>query len=561
MRRSRAVVISVVTLALVVAGVLGWRYLEDRARDRARTEATRAAETFLETWQQGDHDALPSFTTGGGEVADAHRATADRLQIDRIEIDPGRAELTDPGEISAGATVPFRVTLHLTGLGAWSYDHRLEAVPASDGDDWLVDWSPSTLHPALTETTALERTRSWPARAAVLGRDGNPLAGTGTTFGRVIGHVAEISQEQLEELDGPYLAGDQVGQRGLQLVYERQLAGAPAAEVQLVDDQGQVQEVLHRFEGEEPQPLQTTFDVELQRAAEAALGEDMPPSALVVLDAPSSEIRAVVDRPAAGFLRSLGGQYAPGSTFKVVTAAALLRDGLDLDTSVDCPERATVGGREFRNFEDMALGRIPFREAIFESCNTAFVQLAAQLDEGAIDAAAEDLGFDVDHSLPVGSTIAQYPEPADLAERAAAAIGQGRVLATPTHMASVAAAVSSGRWRAPSMVRGDGSEAPTRDVSDVSAALTEAMREVPRQGTAEDAGLPDGVAGKTGTAETGTAPEGEELATNAWFIGFSEVGGEQLAFAVLVEGGRSGGSAAAPVAARFLRVLGASAGG
>lgn len=555
-RSSRVALGAVVAVALVVVGFLGWRHLQERAREQARAQATEAATAFLDAWAQGEYEALPQLTTGAdGQVAEVHRSTMDRLQADPVELDAGRAELEDPGDLSAGAVVPFEATLEVRGLGSWSYDGRLAVEPSGEDDAWLVDWSPSSLHPDLTPTTRLETARSKPERAPVLDRDGEPLAGTGTTLGRVVGHVDEISEEQLAEFEDPYLPGDQVGQRGLQLAFEDQLAGTPSGEVRLVDEQGGVVEVLHRSEGREPEPLLTTLDVGIQRAAEAALGEDMPPSALVVMDATSSEIRAVVDRPASGLMRALAGQYAPGSTFKVVTAAAALRSGVGLDTSVSCPETVTVGGREFSNFQDMALGEIPFREAIFESCNTAFVQLAAELDEGAIDTTAEDFGFDVDHSLPVGDTIAQYPQPGDLAEHAAAAIGQGRVLATPAHMASVAAAVSNGRWQAPSLVRDADTDAPSRDVGDVAGPLTEAMREVPRQGTAEDAGLPDGVAGKTGTAEVGTAEEGEELATNAWFIGFVDIAGEQLAFAVIVEGGESGGSAAAPVAARLLQAM------
>lgn len=561
-RTAITAITAVMVVTVAVTGSLGWRYLQERAREQARARASEAAVEFLRTWEAGDHDALPELTTGSeGRVAEVHRSTMEGLQVDRIALEPGQAQLRERDDIDAGATVPFEATLDLAGLGTWTYDGRLPVEPDDDdGGGWLVDWSPAVLHPALTDATHLERTRSWPERAPILSVDGEPIAGTGTTLGRVVGHVDEITEEQLAELEGPYRPGDPVGQRGLQLVFQDQLAGAPSGEVRLVDDQGDPVETLHRFEGRRPEPLQTTLDIDVQRAAETALDQGMPPSALVVMDAATSEIRAVVDRPTPGFMRSLAGQYAPGSTFKLVTAAALLRSGLELDTTVSCPQTTTVGGREFRNFEQMALGDIPFRRAIYESCNTAFVQLAADLDEGAIDATAQDLGFDVDHSLPVGATIAQYPEPRDLAERAAASIGQGRVLATPTHMASVAAAISNGQWHAPSLVRG-ASDGPSGDVSDVAGPLAEAMREVPRQGTAEGAGLPDGVAGKTGTAEFGTAAQGEELATNAWFIGFGEVAGETLAFAVLVEGGRSGGSAAAPVAARLLRALTAAPAG
>lgn len=553
----RAVVATLVVAALAVGVLIGRNVLRERAREQALAQASEQASAFLSSWEEGSYDQLPTYTVGpGDDIAEVHRSTMERLEVQAVDLEQLPAQLRDPEDIEAGIVVSFHSTLELGGIGEWSYDSQLALERVGEDDTWLVDWTPSSLHPDLSADTRLERVREWPERAPILDRDGQPIVDTGTTLGRVVGHVGEVTEEQLAELGAPYEPGQVVGQRGLQRSYEEQLAGSPSGEIRVVQEDGTVVEVLLQVEGRAPRPLQTTLDVSLQRAAEGALGEDMPPSALVLLDAPTGEIRAVVDRPASGFARAFGGQYAPGSTFKVATAAAALRNGVTLDTTVDCPERVRIGGRSFKNFQDSAFGEIPFREAIFRSCNTAFVQVAADLPEGALDDAARDFGFDADYSLPTSPAIASFPQPKDLAERAAASIGQGRVLASPLHMASVAAAIASGRWHAPTLVQEESLGAASKAVDDVNEELTEAMLEVPRQGTAEGAGLPDGVAGKTGTAEFGTAAEGEDLATNAWFIGFADVGGEHLAWAVLVEGGESGGSVAAPVAARLLRSLG-----
>jgi cell division protein FtsI/penicillin-binding protein 2 len=117
-------------------------------------------------------------------------------------------------------------------------------------------------------------------------------------------------------------------------------------------------------------------------------------------------------------------------------------------------------------------------------------------------------------------------------------------------MASVAAAVASGAWRQPFVV---GSAKVSHALpSNVTATLRTFMTGVVERGTAAGVGLPAGTAGKTGTAEYGTAPPGGSPPTHAWFIGFRGT----TAFAVVVEGGGFGGEVAAPIAATFLNAIG-----
>jgi cell division protein FtsI/penicillin-binding protein 2 len=302
----------------------------------------------------------------------------------------------------------------------------------------------------------------------------------------------------------------------------------------------------------------------------------------VALRPSTGALVAVVNTPAEGYNRALLGRYPPGSTFKVVTAAALLAGGLRPGDPVACPKEAKVGGRTFGNFEDEVLGRIPFSSAFANSCNTAFVQQAAErLDGDQLAAAAARFGFGLDPSSGIPAVTSRVPPPSDRADLAAESFGQGRVTASPLQMALVAATVANGRWPHPTLVAGDpaapagsGSgdpgEPPGSGGSDgsgsndsggveparspdpldpkVAGTLRTLMRQVVTQGTAAQAGLPAGVAGKTGTAEFGT---GDPLPTHAWFIGFRG----DLAFAVIVEDGGVGGRVAAPAAARFLRRL------
>jgi cell division protein FtsI/penicillin-binding protein 2 len=369
----------------------------------------------------------------------------------------------------------------------------------------------------------------------------------------LVGTVGPVTADDLKRLGGSYQAGDLVGHgNGLEAAFERRLAGTPSGEVRLVGKDGQTAKVLHRFSGKDGEAVRTTIDPRAQEAAEAALDPVAKPAAVVAIEPSTGELRAVVSTPVQGYNRALLGRYPPGSTFKVVTAGALLAGGLRPGDPVDCPKEAKVGGRTFGNFEDEVLGRIPFSSAFANSCNTAFVQQAAKrLDGDELVATAARFGFGLDPSPGIPAVTSRVPPPSDRADLAAEAFGQGRVTASPLQMATVAATVANGRWHHPSLVSGGAAEpgdAPEPLDPKVATTLRTLMREVVTNGTAAPANLPAGTGGKTGTAEFGT---GDPLPTHAWFIGFRG----DLAFAVVVEDGGVGGKVAAPVAARFLRAL------
>jgi cell division protein FtsI/penicillin-binding protein 2 len=366
----------------------------------------------------------------------------------------------------------------------------------------------------------------------------------------LVGTVGPVTADDLKRLGGSYQAGDLVGHgNGLEAAFERRLAGTPSGEV---GKDGQTAKVLHRFSGKDGEAVRTTIDPRAQEAAEAALDPVAKPAAVVAIEPSTGELRAVVSTPVQGYNRALLGRYPPGSTFKVVTAGALLAGGLRPGDPVDCPKEAKVGGRTFGNFEDEVLGRIPFSSAFANSCNTAFVQQAAKrLDGDELVATAARFGFGLDPSPGIPAVTSRVPPPSDRADLAAEAFGQGRVTASPLQMATVAATVANGRWHHPSLVSGGAAEpgdAPEPLDPKVATTLRTLMREVVTNGTAAPANLPAGTGGKTGTAEFGT---GDPLPTHAWFIGFRG----DLAFAVVVEDGGVGGKVAAPVAARFLRAL------
>jgi cell division protein FtsI/penicillin-binding protein 2 len=267
----------------------------------------------------------------------------------------------------------------------------------------------------------------------------------------------------------------------------------------------------------------------------------------------------VANKPG-GYNRALMGQYPPGSTFKVVTAAALVADGVSPATKVGCPATTTVGGRSFHNYQHEDFGTVPFREAFAHSCNTTFARLAVdKLGEKRLAEVAAQFGFNAPIVSGLPSVRAAFPANKDDTAFAAASFGQGQVLTSPLNMASVAAAAADGTWRSPRVVdaalvsqaadaRGRKAERPKKLEPAVEKALHALMPAVVSEGTASGVGFPAGTAGKTGTAEFG---EGKNPPTHAWFIGYRK----DVAFAVIVEDGGTGAEAAAPIAATFLRSL------
>lgn len=363
----------------------------------------------------------------------------------------------------------------------------------------------------------------------------------------VLGRVDEVTAEELDKLGAPYERGDLVGLSGLERVFELRLAGSPGVEVVRVSQAGETIEVLYRSSGRDAEDLHTTLDPAVQRAVERTLDTAPEPSAIVVLEAATGKIRGVASRPLGEFNRALGAHYPPGSTYKIITAAALLQAGFDTGSAVSCPAEIVVGGGTIHNAGGGSLGETTLLEAFARSCNTTFASLGAGLDTADLVAAAEQFGFGESYELPLPVAGAHFPAPESTTEQGAAAIGQGRVLASPLHMATVAAAVATGEWHAPRLLVDQDAEGQPLAI-DV-APLQEMMHAVVDHGTGTRARLEgEPVFGKTGSAEFG---EGDPLPTHAWFVGYRG----PLAFAVFVEGGGSGGEVAAPLAAALLKAL------
>ena len=265
--------------------------------------------------------------------------------------------------------------------------------------------------------------------------------------------------------------------------------------------------------------------------------------------------------------RAAGALYPPGSTFKVVTAAAALENGVSMNDELPSPDVYDVPqtSADIRNFGGSSCGdgSLTLPEALEISCNTTFAALGVELGSEKLAAEAEKFGFNQPSPYQLPAATSVIPTEQDVPATAQSAIGQRDVRVSPLQMATVAATIANGGQRmgpfvARQVVSDKGSVVKRFEGEDFGQAIPERvagdlrdmMLRVVESGTgtaAQISGLP--VAGKTGTAQHARGRD-----PHAWFIGFTGAGDRQIAVAVVVEEGgdvgseATGGRTAAPIA-------------
>lgn len=275
--------------------------------------------------------------------------------------------------------------------------------------------------------------------------------------------------------------------------------------------------------------------------------------------------------------RALRETYPPGSTFKVITAAAALDDGLysSIDQPTDSPLPYTLPDTTtpLNNEGDIPCKNATLRVALQYSCNTVYAHVGAQLGLSKMLAQAKQFGFDQDIYTPVRAVPSNFDQNMNAPQTALSSIGQYDTAATPLQMAMVAAAVANdGKLMKPYMV--DRLAAPNLNVIEqttpqmMSQAMTpqtaqnlqQMMETVVNSGTGTNAQIPGvTVGGKTGTAQHGVA---NSALPYAWFISYAKTSsGSPVAVAVVVEDGNanrddiSGGGLAAPIAKSVMEAV------
>jgi len=536
-----------VRLTHSLSGLGDWTYRSEVPVDRA---ADDAAAGFRVAWSPG---VVHPRLTGRTDLSRERRLPPRASILDRA----GRP-LTHNGEVFRVGVVPGKVESRTYPLL-----HRLLDIDAAGLRDSVEAAEPDWFVPVITLRSADYRPIEddlLQVPGVVVDTDVWSLPPSSTWGRALLGTVAPATAETLKAAGPLASAADVVGASGLQLRFQERLAGTPGGRVLLVDSASDATvDTLHRARPRPGDPLRTTLDRSVQDAAERAVQSQSKTTALVAVDARSGEILASAVGPGIqSYNIAFVGRYPPGSTFKVVSTAALLSENaVRLGAPAECPATTTVAGKSFKNYDDFQ--PLPpggtFADAFAASCNTAIVSRADELDDEAMHETAVRFGMGADWDLGVDAFGGSVPPATDEVDRAASMIGQGRVLASPLSMAMVAAAVDSGRPMAPTLLaEAAKTEQPTEPASeplpeDLVRSLRSLMRLVVTQGTGSALDLPGTpVHAKTGTAELDSDDPSK---THAWMIGFRG----DLAFAVLVENGESGGHDAAPVARTFLTSL------
>ena len=607
----------IVVVGVIVAG-LATGFGSERS-------AEPAVQAFLYDWQQQQYGAAGALTTAAPDTvaADLKGAFA---QVDATQLFLSMISVVQHG---GTARASFTASVSLAGEEhLWTYRGQLGLRRINGA--WKVDWSPSVINPNLGPGERLALVTEFPARAAVLDAEGDPLeqptpayevgvwparlasqsatarafaARTGLAPGQVLGQIEAAPPNQFFRLatldpstyarlrselrevpglvvqkvserlfqteanglvgevgsevnpvlraDGAYyLPGTTVGLSGLEQAYQRQLLGTPTTEVVAVNPAGTRTDVLARWAGAPGTSVRTTISSQVQNAALTALDTSSNSGEIVAVQASTGQVLAVAQHQASGTLPAAGplaARLVPGTVFTIVSAAALLSDGVTASTQISCENSFTVGGQTFTS--DGTGEERPFSTDFADGCGTAFAGMSERLSPSEFDQVVTAFGIGAKWPpSPVPVFSGSAPSAAGDADLAAETIGQGNVRASPLSMAMVAAEVDSGSWHAPQFLLGaadpvskPGEALPASAVS----ALRSLMLSAVTSGAANAADTPGApVYGQVGLVHSGSG-------WMSWFVGYRG----DVAFTVL-ESGRTAQLSAAALAGAFLKVLG-----
>ena len=428
----------------------------------------------------------------------------------------------------------------------------------------------------------------------------------------LVGYMSEVTREEMRASpEDVYQPGDMVGRVGIEGSEEEDLRGRNGKEYVEVDARGRRVEPTPDRPPLPPKELPMagidlvlTVDMELQEAAEAALGEGRT-GAIVVIDVRDGAVLAMASKP--GFdpnifsvgltsqewekmdsdrahpllNRATQALYPPGSTMKLLTAAAALEEGVaNRDTKLEpCTGSYKFGRRSFKCWRPEGHGSLDFLEAIEASCDVYFYQLGLRLGIDKLARYATRFGLSQRTGIELeGERSSFYPSTQWYDQRYGKrkwgkgvllnlSIGQGEILVTPIGLASFCAAIANGGclyepyivaarlpYGSANVSASRPSHRKPRAIVGLSGSTTALLKEAMEAavsgpvGTGRMAAVQGvRVAGKTGTAQN---PHGQD---HALFMGFAPVENPEIAFAVVVENAGHGGSIAAPVAREIVR--------
>jgi penicillin-binding protein A len=549
------------------------------------------AERFLDAWAKQDFTAMHAeLSPSAQEKYDANDLASRYLEAQEastaVAIAPGDAE--EAMSIDGTDVVEVDVGIRTRLFG------RVDGTLLLPLDGEKIAWEPHLTFPNLQPGERVGRRLTLLRRASILAKNGMPLARgpvgnrrspLGSDAVDVAGETGTPDAELSAKIEKQgYPPAKETGISGLELAFNSRLAGRPGGELLAVSEdaprpdvpKGAGGRVLATAQEAPGQDVRTTIEPGLQETTVNALAGRS--GGVAVLDARNGEVLALAGS-------AFSSPQPPGSIFKVITTTAgLERKEVKLDEYFEPVSEINPdpenGARVIENNEGEVCGGT-FVQSFAHSCNTVFAPLGADVGGRALVETAERYGFNQEPTLyDAEATAAAQPGKMTIPKQlgsatdiTATAIGQGRVLATPLGMASVAQTVAAGGKRSPTPIVLDPDLRADAEPVEVTSAenarvLTGLMRAVVTNGTGVAAQIPRiQVAGKTGTAELGPKPNqpapqidpetGEpgqlEQIIDAWFIAFAPANKPKLAIAVmLIDAPGDGGQTAAPIAQDIL---------
>jgi peptidoglycan glycosyltransferase len=523
---------------------------------REEPAAQRLAVEWAQAWEQGDYGAMHAMLTPA-----AQRATA--LPDFVAAYRDAAATATQTAMRAGEPRVADDVAQIATVVRTRTFGELRAVTSVRLGDDDhgrpRVAWTPELAFPGLRRGEQLERDTELPPRAALLARDRTPLAqgeerlsDLGPVAAEVAGRIGPAPAEQAEELRARGVPdGAAVGLTGLEREFDAELTGTPGGELRAGT------RVIARTEPRAARDVRTSIDPDVQRAAVTALAGRFGGVAAI--------------RPSTGEVLALAGiaysaPQPPGSTFKIVTLAGALEAGVAKPSSTyPVVTSATLAGVELQNAHGESCGG-SLTVSFARSCNSVFAPMGVDLGARRLVDVAERFGFNEDPGL-AGAARPTIPAAAEIGDDLAlgsTAIGQGKVLSTPLHLALVAATIGQdGQRPRPTFVHGERLPPVEATSRRVARTVGRAMRAVVKSGTGVGADIRGKrVAGKTGTAELRSTisqdpepadpsqppPEEDITDTDAWFAAYAPMGHPHVAVCVLLVAHGAGGDTAAPAA-------------
>lgn len=398
--------------------------------------------------------------------------------------------------------------------------------------------------------------------------------------------AARYSADQIaSHLIGYVNKKDSSGAAGLELMYDEQLSALnrhiyAAADVKgnIIPGRGLIITTDSQRDSYVRSGIRTTVDKEIQQAVEEIIDKESNDCAVVVLDSKNGGVTAMACTPGfnpndiESYMESGGdelvnkatqGEYAPGSVFKIIVAAAALESGISTDTTFDCDGNVSVGGLDIRcaTGGEEGHGSISFDEAFAKSCNSFFIKLGKQTGAEAITEMAKrfKLGEKALNGYPqesAGHIMTEQERYGDAIGNLS--IGQGETLVTPVQIARMTNIIARRGIDTGVHLLMEEETGEERVISEETAVIIgEMMEKTVSEGTAafleltgED-GLPE-AAVKTGTAEYAA---GEEGGTHGWITGYTPCDDPEYVITVFVEGGISGAGSAGPIFRKITEYL------